>query len=290
MRRLQLPCKKAGLNQGLVLLAAMSLCVLSGCATTAEPTYLYTLSEPVPGLVRYRVFEDHDLVLTLRDDSVVVLTVASVDEEAIHGKDGTTVPIADIRELRSPEEFGVGDAALGIAVYSVMIPLSIVMLPVVLPIMLFYDWEKVGDWPDDRLCRAVAHPEFYGYSAEGVVVEGEKTPPLQEVREELAKRELQCDALARVEASCASSNDTGPGYQECIARMLPMEEAGLVAFYQWSDGALCRLHQNPEKFELLAAQPAEQCESVAETVRAALENRDLVCPDGEVPEPPSPTN
>jgi hypothetical protein len=278
------------LNQGLVLLASLVLCVLSGCATTAEPTYRYTLSEPVPGLVRHRVFEGDDLVLTLRDDSIVLLTVASVDAEAIHGKDGKTVPIADVRELRSLEEHVARDAALGIAVYSVLIPLSIVMLPVALPIMLFYDFEKVGQWPDDRLCRAVAHPEFYGYSAEGAIEEGDKTPPLQEVREEMAKRELQCDAQARVEPSCASTNETGPGFQECIARMLPMEEAGLVGFYQWSDDALCRLHQNPEKFEVLAAQPPEQRESVAERVRAILENRDLVCPGEEVPEPPAPAN
>jgi len=290
MRRLQLLGKRAGLNRGLVLLASLSLCVLAGCASNPEPSYRYTLTEPVPGLVRYRVHEDDDLVLTLRDDSVVVMTVASVDEAAIHGKDGTAVPVADIRELRSLEGEGhvVRDAALGIGVYTVLMPLSILLLPVLLPVFVFTDWEKVGEWPDQRLCRAVAHPEFYGYSAEGVIEEGDKTPPLQEVREEIVKRELKCDALARVEPSCGSTNETGPGYQECMARMLPMEEAGLVAFYQWSDGALCRLYQHPEKFEVLQSQPPEQRESVAERVRAALEHRKLVCPGGEGPAPPSP--
>ncbi len=290
MRRPKLPGSKAGAKQGLLLLVAMSLCVLSGCATTAEPTYRYTLSEPVPALVRYRVFEGDDLVLTLRDDSVVVLRVSSVDEVAIHGKDGTVVPIADIRQLRSPEEYGVGDAALGIAVYTVMVPVSILMLPVALPMLLFYDWEKVGDWYDDRLCRVVAHPEFYGYTGEGEIREGDKTPPFQEVQDEMAERELQCDALARVESYCASNSDSGPAYQECVARMLPMEEAGLVAFYGWSDGALCRLNQHPENYELLAAQTAEQRESVLEVVRLALGARDLDCAGADETGSPAPVN
>jgi hypothetical protein len=290
MGRLPLPGKRAGLNQVTVLLAALSLCMLSGCASSPEPSYQYTLSEPTPGLVRYRVFEGHDLVATLMDGSILALTVASVDEEAIHGKDGTTVPIADIRELRSPDEFGVGGAALAIGFYTLMVPVSILLLPVALPVLLFYDWEQVGQWPDQRLCRAVAHPEFYGYSAEGVIVEGEKTLPLQEVREEIARRELQCDPLALVAPSCAGSNNSGPGYEACVAERLPMEEAGFVAIAQWADGPLCRVHQHPEQFEFLASQPAEQREAVAEEARVAMESRKPDCSAGDVPDPLPPTN
>lgn len=291
MRCLQRSVKKAGFNQGVSLLAAMSLCVMSGCVTTPTVSYSYTLTEPVPGLVRQRVHEDDELELHFRDDRVERLTVASVDEEAINGKDGSRVLIADVRQLRCLEdELGVGDAFLGVAFYTVMVPVSIVLFPVALPMVLFYDWDKVGEWQDDRLCRVVAHPEFYGYTAGGEIREGEKTPPFQEVLDEFAERELQCDAFARIDYPCAATNDTGPGYETCLADMLPREEAGFVDFFGWAEGALCRLHQNPENFEFLAAQSAEQRESVAESVRTALEQRKLVCPDGEVSVPPSPAN
>ena len=291
MRHLQRSVKKAGLYQPLVLLAAMSLCVMSGCVTTPVVSYKFTLTEPVPGLVGHRVHEDNELELHLADDRVMRLTVASVDEEAIHGKDGSRVLIADVRQLRCLEDQEtVGDALLGVAVYTVMVPVSIVLFPVALPMVLFYDWDKVGEWRDDRLCRVVAHPEFYGYSAGGEIREGEKTPPFQEVLDEFAERELQCDAFARIDYPCAATNDTGPGYETCLAEMLPREEAGFTAFYGWAEGALCRLHQDPEQHEFLAALSPEQREAIAEEVRTTLDSRDVVCPEVEQAEPAVATN
>lgn len=291
MRRLQRSVKKAGFYQPMVLLAAMSLCVMSGCATSPTVSYRYTLTDPVPGLVRQRVHEDDELELHLADGRVERLTFASLDEEAIHGSDGSRILVADVRQLRCLEDdLGMGDALLGVALYTVMVPVSIVLFPVALPMVLFYDWDKVGEWRDDRLCRVVAHPEFYGYTAGGEIREGEKTPPFQEVLDEFAERELQCDAFARIDYPCAATNDTGPGYEKCLADMLPREEAGFVAFYGWAEGALCRVHQDSGQHEFLATLSPEQREAVAEEVRATLENTDVVCPEVEQAEPGAATN
>lgn len=286
MRRLQRSVKKTGFNQGLFLLAAMSLCVISGCATTRAVSYKFTLTEPVPGLVRHRVHEDDELELHLADDRVARMTFASVDEQAIHGKDGSRVLIADVRQLRRLEDRETaGDALLGVALYTVMVPVSIVLFPVALPMVLFYDWDKVGEWRDDRLCRVEAHPEFYGYTAGGEIREGEKTPPFQVALDELAERGLQCDAFARIDYPCAATNDTGPGYQACLAEMLPREAAGYVDFYGWAEGALCRLQQDPGQHEFLATLSPEQREALAGEVRNALDARSMVCPEEEQAEP-----
>lgn len=293
MKRLQFSGEKAGAQRYPVLGTAALLCVLSGCASTelpAVPTNWYALSEPVPALVRHRVHEDDELELVLRDGSVVVLTVAAVDERAIHGEDGQSVAIADIRELRAPRKEDVGDVALGIAAYAVLIPVSIILFPVALGALVFYDWEKVELWSDERLCRVVAHPQFYGYSADGAVVEDDKAPPFQEVQAELAKRAPTCDAPARVETYCAARNDTGPGFVECTVMMLPLEEAGLTTFHEWAEAPLCRLNKQPETFEALVDLSPEQREWMSTAARATMESRDLACPEVEQTESGAATN
>ena len=279
--------------------AVALLCFLSGCATAppppaqpVEPQGPEILTDPVPGLVKYRVDEGDRLALSLRDGSGEWLTVASVDDDVIRGEHDISVAIADIQELEilpQRASSSVREATVGILGMSVLIPLSIALFPVALPAVLIIDWDKPKHWNDGLLCRVAAYPEFHGYTAEGVVVEGGERPALQEVRDELQKRKLDCDALAKGEAeySCAKQNNSGPAFVDCFATNMARSDAGLVWFYQWSGDALCRAHQNPASIDYLANASAEERALIDERVSSALQSAKVECPDIEPAEPPA---
>lgn len=274
------------------LLAVASLCFLAGCATPpppaqpAAPQGPVILTDPVPGLVKYRVDKGDRLALSLRDGSGEWLTVASVDGDVIQGKDDISVAIADIHELEilpQSASGGVKEAAVGILGMSVIVPLSIVLFPVALPAVLIIDWDKPKHWSDSLLCHVTAHPEFYGYTPEGQVVAGEERPDLQYVRNELARRELSCDSLNRdaAEYICAQENDTGPGFTGCAATKIASSNAGMVSFFQWSGEALCRVHRNPGSVEYLDSAPEAEKTIILQRVSAALSNAKVDCPQTE---------
>ena len=282
---------KIGWQRPLTLLSVASLCFLAGCATPppppaqpAAPPGPVVLTDPVPGLVKYRVDKGDRLALSLRDGSGEWLTVTSVDGDVIRGKDDISVAIADIHELEIlPERAstGIKEATAGILGMSVIVPLSIVLFPVALPAVLIIDWDKPKHWNDKLLCHVTAHPEFYGYTAEGLVVAGEERPDLQEVRKELNKRQPDCDAIAKEEAefSCAKQHDTGPAFEDCFATHVARSRAGLALLYQWSGNALCRVHRDPATVEYLANASAEEREVILKNVAAALNSSKTDCPE-----------
>ena len=284
---------KIGWQRPLTLLSVASLCFLAGCATPppppaqpAAPPGPVILTDPVPGLVKYRVDKGDRLALSLRDGSGEWLTFESLDGDVIRGKDGISVAIADIHELEIlPERAstGIKEATAGILGMSVIVPLSIVLFPVALPAVLIIDWDKPKHWNDGMLCRVVTHPEFYGYTAEGFVAAGEKRPALQDVRAEFNKRKPDCGALARGEAefSCAKQHDNGPAFEGCFATNMARSDAGLVWIYQWSGDALCRVHRDPGTIEYLASAPEEERKIILERVSAALQSAKFDCPKAE---------
>jgi hypothetical protein len=260
--------------------AAVVLFGLTGCVAPRDRAPNYELSEPVPRLVHYRVSQDDVLELTMVDGKSVYLTVDKVDEVFIHGQDGPSVPIADIRKLRCLDTTDAGDAAMAILVYTVMVPVSIVAFPVAVPVALFYDWDKLEQWPEGRLCRVVEHPERYGYSDPGVNKDDENKPTLQQVSDEIGRRELTCDPIRRAERYCAYFAQSGGAFNDCAGQMAALELGGYVGIPEWSDSALCQVHLNPGEYEPLGMLPTWEPQTVVQAVGAEVKNRELTCPTG----------
>ena len=261
------------------------LLALSGCAAPQYREPIYSLDEPAPIQLHYRVSEGDVLDLLLRDGSVVRVTVEKVDERFIHGKGGNSVPIEDIYSLRCLDMTDASDVALGILVYSVMVPVSIIAFPVVLPVVLLYDWEKLEQWPEDRLCRITEHPEHYGYQGTGVNTDDAGRPDLQQVKDEVGRRELTCDAIERAERYCAYYAQSGDVFNDCAGQMAALELGGYIGFIDWSASALCQVHQHPEQYEPLGQIPSAQPQTVVEAAQAEIKRRELACPPAMEDEP-----
>lgn len=259
----------------LVMLVAMAV-TMAGCMTVDE-SVRYSLSQPSPGLVRHRVAQDDELELVLKDSSVVHLTVTAVDETSIHGQSGTTVPIDEISELSCTDSLSLAGAAGAVTFYGLAGPLSVLALPIVLPMALFYDWDSAGTWSDDHLCRATEHPDQYGYSSAGVHATNEDMPTLQEIVDERDKRELDCDPVMRAERKCAWMSTSGASFDECAALLTSMEQAGFAAVNDWSDDALCHVHQYPVFYHRVSDLDETQRKAVIESATGEQQGRALVC-------------
>jgi hypothetical protein len=148
------------------------------------------------------------------------------------------------------------------------------------------DWDKPKHWNDGLLCRVVAHPEYHGYTSDGLVAEGEERPVLDDVRKEFDKRQLDCDALFRGDAefSCAKQHDSGPAFEDCSATNMARSLAGFTWFYHWSGTALCRVQQDPDANDYLASASAEEQAYIVNQVSAALQSAKVDCPKVETPE------
>ena len=277
--------------------AVALLCFLSGCATTpppppaqpVEPQGPEILTDPVPGLVKYRVEERDKLALRLRDGSGQWLTVESVEGDVIRGRDDISVAIADIHELEilpQRASSSVREATVGILGMSVLIPLSIALIPVALPALLIIDWDKPKHWNDGLLCNVTLHPEFYGYTADGAVTGDTKRAPFEEVQKVLNKRQLDCDSIARasVEYGCAQENDSGPSFEACVVPSMARSKAGLAWFYHWTGDALCRAYQDPGSVEYLADASAEEQKTILGQMTAVMRAQKFDCPAVEVPD------
>lgn len=254
------------------------LLALSGCVAPQYREPIYSLTEPAPIQLHYRVSEDDVLDLLLTDGSMVRLTVEKVDEAFIHGQDGRFVAIDDIQLLRCLDMTDASDAALGILVYTVMVPVSILAFPVVLPMALLYDWDKLEQWPDDRVCRITEHPEHYGYQGTEVNTDDASRPTLQLVKDEVGRRELTCDPIERAERYCAYFAQSGDVFNDCAGQMAALELGGNVGFIDWSASALCQVDQRPEQYDPLGQIPSSQPQTVVEAARAEIKRRELTCP------------
>ena len=280
--------------------AVALLCFLSGCATAppppaqpVEPQGPEILTDPVPGLVKYRIEERDKLALSLRDGSLDWLTVSSVDGDVIRGKPDISVAIADIQKLEilpERERESYTDAMLGATVLAVLIPVSIALFPVALPVVLIVDWDKPKHWNDGLLCNVALHPGFYGYTADGAVTGDTKRAPFEEVQKVLNKRQLDCDSIARdsVEYGCAQENDSGPSFEACVVPAMARSKAGLAWFYHWTGDALCRAYQDPGSVEYLANASAEEQETILGQMTAAMRAQKFDCAAVEVTDSASP--
>ncbi len=87
-----------------------------------------TLTDPVPGLVKYRVEEGDKLALLLHNGTAEWLAVSEVDGDFIRGKNDTSVAIDTIHKLeilpRSAAQ-DVTDAVIGLTAISLIAALSI---------------------------------------------------------------------------------------------------------------------------------------------------------------------
>ncbi len=263
-------------NCGVVLLAIV-MSATAGCVTVDEHVR-YSLHDPSPKLVHYRVSEKDELDIVLDDGTPLHLKVTAVDETSIHGKEGLAVLIEDISDLQCTSSTNLALATGGVVLYSGLMGLSVLALPAV-PLLLMMDLDSVGHWYDDRLCRVTEHPEHYVYSESGASEQDDDIPTMQEILDEVAKRELTCNPEVRAERQCAYTATSGAEFAECAATQTVKEKAGFVRFDEWSDEALCRSHQQPEEYELFADLSFEQISAMATTISAEEQRRNLVCLD-----------
>lgn len=269
------PGRPTASRVSLVIPVALAV-TMTGCMTVDE-SVRYSLHEPSPKLVGHRVAPDDELELVLKDASVIHLTVTAVDDTSIHGQSGTTVPIDEISELSCTDSLSLAGAAGAVTFYGLAGPLSVLALPIVLPMALFYDWDSAGTWSDDHLCRATEHPDQYGYSSAGVHETNEDMPTLQEIVDERDKRELDCDPVMRAERKCAWMSTSGASFDQCAGLATSMEQAGFANVDDWSDGALCHVHQYPAFYHRVSDLDETQRKAAIESAASEQERRMLVC-------------
>ncbi len=248
---------------------------LAGCAVE---NIIYTLYDPTPPMVAERVHEKDQIRLDVADGSQLKLEVASVDTTSIRGKDGTSIPIADVRQIRCSDTETFGDALWGSTVFTGLLVTSIYWIPVALPIALMQDNEELDRWPDDALCRTLRHPEQYGYSDQGISTLVDEAPTMQEIGDEIQQRNLSCDEIRRAQKRCAFMYDSGPVFTECVSIVVEIEQAGLAEVAEWGDKAVCEAAQNPDFLRSVRLWPTgSEFDAVITSSRQEVDNRKLEC-------------
>lgn len=262
--------------------AVLTVMVLSGCASTPDGETSYILCDPSAAMVRHNVSKEDRLSLILSDGSLQRLTVDAVDDVSILAVGGLSVPIETIHELRCTyTEIPVYAQVMYASLYPIIGTASIVLLPVLIPVMLMYDEDDVDNWRDDRLCQVTAHPLQYGYLESGAHATDEGMPGIPDLEQELARRGLSCDARERAEINCAKRYYSGLQFPDCVEIATSMEQAGFSAVESWSEKALCEVAQDsPFFFYVFPGMPDPQntAERIAASAREQVQLKGLECP------------
>ncbi|MCJ7555823.1 MAG: hypothetical protein MUP90_02780 [Gammaproteobacteria bacterium] len=264
------------------LCAVLTTLLLNGCASTPDGETSYILCDPSAAMVRENVSKEDRLSLILSDGSLQRLTVDAVDDVSILAVGGLSVPIETIHELRCTyTEIPLYAQVMYAGLYPVFGAASIVLLPVVIPVLLLYDEDDVDNWRDDRLCQVTAHPLQYGYLESGVHATDDGMPGVPDLEQELARRGLSCDVRERAEISCAKHYYSGLQFSDCVEIATSMEQAGFSAVESWSEKALCEVAQDsPFFYYVFTGLPDLQdtANRVAASAREQVQLKGLACP------------
>ena len=237
----------------------------------------YTLFEPAAKQVYYRVSRGDQLDLVLLDGNQTQIRVSAVDESSIYSENGRVIAIDEIRELHNTYKINLAQGTAALMLYGVAGPLSVLTLPVVIPMLLLYDEDAVKNWQDDRLCRVSEHPDHYGYLVAGFNDTDTSLSVLDQVISEIKTRELHCDAVVRAERYCAYTSERGTSFRECTARQIPNEQSGVVDILAWTDKAVCIALQRLENGQELGDSVNSEAEEFIVEVSAEKLRRDLDC-------------
>lgn len=262
-----------------VITTALLLPLLAGCGMNRETT-LFTLDQPTPPMVVHRVNKGDQLQVDLRNGSTQTLEVGSVDAATIVGKDGASISIEDVSQLRCVDTETITDGLVQSTVLTGLLVTSIYWIPIGLPIVLLQDKRSADKWPEDALCRTDRHPEQYGYSELGVSTVVKDAATLEEVRAEIEARKLSCDATSRAEKRCAFMYTSGHAFTRCVSIVADMERTGLAEITDWDSNALCETAQNRELLEAVTLWPAgPKIEELVQAARQVVDAIGLECPE-----------